>query len=154
MDPILSVGSSFAYGQIQVFRNRVEYHKRTQHGSIPIGEASISVEGFALRTIKVHGKSQTFEVEYASKGDYDKLLDTISRLQAGEELEPNQVRREKSEQFRGEVEQFRGGIKEIIQDEKDMGCGPVVGVIVAVGLILGLIISVVQWVVNTVGGLF
>lgn len=86
MDPILSVGSSFAYGQIQVFPNRVEYHKRTQHGSIPIGEASISVEGFALRTIKVHGKSQTFEVENASKGDYDKLLETISRLQAGEEL--------------------------------------------------------------------
>lgn len=145
--PILSVGESFVNGQIQVFPNRVEYHKRTRHGSIPISEASVSVEGFGFSTVKVYGKSQTFEVEYASKGDYDKLKETISRLQAGESMEPDQVRREKSEQFQKEI-------KEVTQDENVQGCGLIVGVIVAIGLILGLIISVVQWIINTVGGLF
>ena len=147
MDPVLTVGESFIHGQIQVFPNRVEYHKRTHHGSIPISEASLSVEGFGFRTIKVHGKVQTFEVEYATKGDYDKLQETISRLQAGERLEPRQVDREKSEQFQREVKEFS-------QDENVRGCGLIVGVVFVLLVIIALISEAIGWVINVVGGFF
>ncbi len=129
-----------------MFSNRVEYHKLTQHGSIPIGEASVSIEGFGVRTIKVHGKSQTFEVEYASMGDYNRLQETISRLQSGESMEPGQVGREQSEQIRSEVKDFT-------QDENVKGCGLIIGVVFAILVVIALIVSAVQWVINAVGGL-
>lgn len=80
-------------------------------------------------------------------GDYNRLQQTISRLQAGESMEPGQVGREQSEQVASAARDFA-------QDENVRGCGLIAGVGFVILAILGLIISAVQWVINTVGGLF
>jgi len=148
VDPVLEIGESLIYGQIRVYPNRVEYHKRTKHASIPIGEASVSVEGFVSQTIKVYGKSQTFEVEHASMGDYEKLQTAISRLQAGEMLtSAQQVRRE-------QAEENKQAVKELVQDREAQGCGLIVGVVFVVLVIIGLVVSAISWVVNAIGSLF
>ncbi len=143
-DPIFEVGESLIGGKVEVYPNRVEYHKRTHHATIPIGEVSLSVKGFGFSTIRVHGKSQTFEVEYTTKNNYDMLQEAIVRAQSGESLGPHQIRQE-------QMNRDRQAVKEFVQDENVQGCGLLMGIAFVGLMILGLIIVVINWVVDVLG---
>lgn len=142
--PIFQVGESLMGGKAEVYPNRVEYHKRTHHATIPVGEVSLSVKGLGFSTICVHGKSQTFEVEYATKNDYDMLQEAIMRAQPGESLGPHQIRQE-------QANRDRQAVREFVQDENVRGCGLWMGIAFVGMLLLGLIIGVINWVVDVLG---
>jgi hypothetical protein len=97
------LGHATIYGRIRLFNDRLEFDKRTAHAVIPIDQISgVYIEGFVTKKLKIYSKAgDLIEIEspYIGRADYDHLSGALRRIRSGETLDPDQIRREESEQL-------------------------------------------------------
>ena len=140
--PVLRIGSSLAWGQIELYNDRVEFNLRTRHMSVPIDQISgVGTSGVAARKLQVYNRGETIEADLTSMSDYMMLQEGIRRIKAGETLEPDQLRREEHEKL------VRVG-EEFWQDKNVRSCAIIMGIAVAAMFVVGIVIGVVQWLIG------
>ena len=146
--PVLTIGSSLAWGRVELYNDRVEFHLRTRHVTVPIDQISgVGTSGVGARKLQVFTRGETIEAEVTSMQDYMLLQEGIRRIKAGETLGPNQLRREQH------VAVAQAG-EELRQDENVRGCAMLLGILFAVIVVVGMVVAAVQWVFQAVGSLF